>query len=181
MSSLPLHPAIVHLPLGLAFIIPLLALGFAWAMWTGRVRPRAWAAVVALQAMLLGGGLIAMNTGEREEERVEAVVPDAALEQHEAAAEQFVWATAATLLLAALVLVAPGGAARLLTATTVLATMVVAAAAIRVGHAGGRLVYQHNAGAAYAAPAQAQIAGEAPTPLQSRRRAGDDDDDRDRR
>ena len=132
-----------------------------------------WARFVSMQNQL--------NLIEREEERVEAVVPDAALEQHEAAAEQFVWATAATLLLAALVLVAPGGAARLLTATTVLATMVVAAAAIRVGHAGGRLVYQHNAGAAYAAPAQAQIAGEAPTPLQSRRRAGDDDDDRDRR
>ena len=28
MTSLPLHPAIVHLPLGLAFIIPALAVGF---------------------------------------------------------------------------------------------------------------------------------------------------------
>ena len=44
-----------------------------------------------------------MNTGEREEDRVERVVPEAALEQHEEYAEQFVWATGFTLVLAGLV------------------------------------------------------------------------------
>ena len=73
MPSLPLHPAIVHLPLGLAFLMPALALGFGWALWTGRIRARAWIAIVALQAVLLGGGLAAMNTGEREEDRVETL------------------------------------------------------------------------------------------------------------
>jgi hypothetical protein len=38
--------------------------------------------------VLLGRGLVAMNTGEREEERVERVVPDAAIERHEEYAEQ---------------------------------------------------------------------------------------------
>ena len=71
MTSLPLHPAIVHLPLGLAFVIPALAVGFAWALWTGRIRQRAsWIAILALQAVLLTAGLAAMNTGEREEDRV---------------------------------------------------------------------------------------------------------------
>jgi len=37
MDALPLHPAVVHLPLGLAVLMPLLAAGFAWAAWTGRV------------------------------------------------------------------------------------------------------------------------------------------------
>jgi uncharacterized membrane protein len=106
MTSLPLHPAIVHLPLGLAFVMPALAAGFAWALWTRRVRSRgAWVAVVALQAVLLGGGLVAMNTGEREEERVERIVPDAAIERHEADAEQFVWAVGLTLVAAVLVVV----------------------------------------------------------------------------
>ena len=155
MSSLPLHPAIVHLPLGLAFIIPLLAIGFAWALRKGRVRPRAWLAIVALQAILLGAGMVAMNTGEREEERVEAVVPDAALEQHERLAGQFVWATAGTLVLALLVLVFRGGTiARALTLATAVASVLVAAAAIRVGRAGGELVYRHNAGAAYSTTTQ---------------------------
>jgi uncharacterized membrane protein len=31
MSNLPLHPALVHLPLGLAVILPLLALGLTVA------------------------------------------------------------------------------------------------------------------------------------------------------
>ena len=155
MTSLPLHPAIVHLPLGLAFVMPVLAIGFAWALWKGRARTRAWAAIVALQTLLLGAGAVAMNTGEREEHRVERVVPEAALEQHEEFAGQFVWATGGTWLLAGLVLVFRKAAfARTLALVTVVGTLVVAASAVRVGHAGGRLVYEHNAAAAYSRPGQ---------------------------
>jgi hypothetical protein len=140
----------VHLPLGLAFVIPILAIGFAWALWTERIRPRAWVAIVALQTVLLGAGLAAMNTGEREEERVDRIVPEAALEQHEEYAEQFMWATAATLVLAGLVLTSrKRSITRFLTLATVAGTLIVAVGAVRVGHAGGRLVYVHNAGAAY--------------------------------
>jgi uncharacterized membrane protein len=149
--SVPLHPALVHIPLGLAFVIPALALALAWAVWTGRLGSRAWIAVVALQAALLGAGMIAMNTGEREEGRVESIVPKAALSSHEAAAEQFVWATGITFAAAALVLVFRRPALRgTLTVASVAGTLVVAAAALRVGHAGGQLVYVHNAAAAYA-------------------------------
>src|SRR5262245_51268474 len=141
VTSLPLHPALVHLPLGLAFIMPALAIGFAWALWKERIRPRAWIAIVALQAVLLGAGLVAMNTGEREEHRVEQIVPEAALEQHEEYAEQFVWATGVTLVLAGLVLAAgKPSIARWLILATVTGMLIVAAAAVRVGHAGGRLV-----------------------------------------
>jgi len=42
MNSMPLHPAIVHLPLAVAIFMPLIAIGFAWALWTGRMGPRAW-------------------------------------------------------------------------------------------------------------------------------------------
>ena len=155
MNSLPLHPAIVHLPLGLAFVMPVLAIGFAWALWKGRARAASWLTIVALQAVLLGAGLVAMNTGEREEDRAERVVPKAALHQHEELAEEFVWAAGGTLLLAALVLVFRRPAAsRALATATVLGTIVVTASAVRVGHAGGQLVYKHNAGAAYSAPGQ---------------------------
>lgn len=177
MTSLPLHPAIVHLPLGLAFVIPLLAVGFAWALSRGQVRSRAWLSIIALQAMLLGAGVVAMNTGEREEDRVERVVPDAALEQHEEYAEQFVWATGLTLVLAGLVLVFRKPAvARALTLATVAGTLVVAAAAVRVGHAGGQLVYVHNAGAAYAAAPQSTASTGAKPDARAIQRHGDDDD-----
>jgi uncharacterized membrane protein len=171
-----LHPAIVHLPLGLAFVIPVLAAGFAWALWTGRVRPRgAWVAVIGLQAVLLGGGLVAMNSGEREEERVERVVPDVAVERHEEYAEQFVWAVGLTLVAAVLVLAFRKPAlVHSMAAATVVGSLVVVAAAIRVGHAGGQLVYAHNAGAAYTATGQQTTRGGEPGTVEGRQHLRDD-------
>lgn len=164
MGTLPLHPAIVHLPLGLAVLIPFIAAGFAWAVWTGRVRARAWLAVVLLQALLVGAGVVAMNTGEAEEERVEGLVPRSALHQHEEYAEQFVWAAGVTLALAGLALVVGRPrATRALLAATVAATIIVGGLALRVGHAGGALVYVHGAAAAYSSPA-AGAPGPSPAP-----------------
>ena len=176
MSSLPLHPAIVHLPLGLALIMPALTVGFAWALWRGRVRPRAWLTVIALQGVLLAGGLVAMNTGGREEDRVEAVVPEVAIGRHEEYAEQFVWATGVTLALAGMVLVLrTPTAARAVTLATVAGTLVVFATAMRVGHAGGQLVYAHNAGAAYASTAPNASAEPRARGDEVRRHADDDE------
>src|SRR5690349_22637683 len=158
MIPVPLHPAVVHLPLGLAMLMPALAAGFAYALWTGRVGHRAWLSVVALQALLLASGLVALKTGEAEEDRAEAVVPESAIHGHEEAAEQFVWAAGATLALAGL---APffrqRPVERALTGAMVLATLVVAGLGIRVGHAGGQLVYVHGAASVYvpAAPGSA--------------------------
>ena len=180
MTSVPLHPAIVHIPLGLAFILPALAAGFAWVIWKGHVRPRAWAAVVVLLAILLGAGLVALNTGHKEEDRVEGIVPGAAIATHEAYAEQFLWVTGITLAASALVLLwrrpAP---VRVLSSVTVFGTLVVAGAALRVGHAGGQLVYVHNAAAAYASANKLdpQLANRKPlsSPKQAGAIAGEDD------
>ena len=151
MTPTPLHPALVHLPLGLAFILPALALGFAWVAWKSPLKRRAWTLIVVLQAVLLGAGFVAMNTGEREGERIERAVPKAAIERHEELAEQFLWATGITLVVAAGALVfRRPGAVRTLTGAAVVGTLVVAAAALRVGHAGGQLVYVLNAASAYA-------------------------------
>ena len=172
MTSLPLHPALVHVPLGLAFVLPALAGGFAWALWTNRARPRgSWMAVVALQAVLLGAGLVAMNTGEREEDQVERLVPHAAIERHEEYAEQFVWVVGLTFLAAVLVpAFRKPVVVRALAAVTVAGSLVVAAAAVRVGHAGGQLVYAHNAGAAYAVPGQQRTAGAEPEAVEAQQR-----------
>jgi uncharacterized membrane protein len=180
MSSLPLHPAIVHLPLGLAMIMPLLAGGFAWALWTGRARPRAWLAVVALQALLLGAGLVAINTGGAEEDRVERVVPKQAIHQHEELAEQFVWAAGATLVLAGFVLLIRRPAAvRALSAAVAVSTVAVAGMAVRVGEAGGQLVYAHGAASAYASTPRAGAAGNGGTMTPKETLADNDGDDDD--
>ncbi len=148
MNSLPLHPAVVHLPLALAMLVPLFAAGAAWALWTKRAAPRAWWLVVALQALLVTSGMVAMNTGGAEEDRVEAVVQESAIHQHEELAEQFVWAAGLTLVLSGLVFgVRRAPLVRGLSAAVVIATIGVAILGLRVGHAGGQLVYVHGAAA----------------------------------
>lgn len=156
---LPLHPAIVHLPIALALLVPLLggALWLAW--WRGALPRRTWLVVVAAQALLVGSGVAALQTGEADEERVEATVLEAAIEAHEEAGQRFV-------ALGALALgVAVAGAAvrderlgRALAAGAVVSSLAVLGAGYAVGEAGGALVYQHGAAAAYGAPATTALA-----------------------
>src|SRR5215475_13496072 len=42
MNTLPLHPAVVHVPLGLALIMPFLLAALVWAIVTGRLPARVW-------------------------------------------------------------------------------------------------------------------------------------------
>lgn len=154
MNSLPSHPLFVHVPLALAILLPLVAAGLLVAWWRGRLPGRAWWLFVSLQAALVVGGFVAMQTGEADEERVEAVVAEAAIEAHEEAAEGFVWTAAAVLVLAAAALALPGERLRRGAAlAAVLGTLVVLGLGLRVGHAGGELVYRHGAGAVWSGAA----------------------------
>lgn len=142
MTSLPLHPAIVHLPMALAVLVPLVGIALAIAIRRELLPVRTWVVVVVLQALLLGSGFIAMRTGEEEEERVENRISESAIERHEEKAEQFLWVAGLTLLLVGGTLAArqPQFAQRLMVGA-ICATLVTAAMGLRVGHAGGELVY----------------------------------------
>jgi uncharacterized membrane protein len=144
----PLHPAIVHLPLALAFLIPLLALGAAVAIHTRWLPSRVWVAVVLLQALLVGSAWLAAETGEEQEERVERVVAERPLEDHEEAAERFVVIAGLGLLVVAAGLLRDraGQTGRVV---AVVSSLGVLAAATVVGHSGGELVYRHGAASAY--------------------------------
>ncbi len=142
MGSLPLHPAIVHLPLGIAAIVPLLAIGIGFAIWKGILPRKAWTTIVVVQGLLFAAALFALRTGEAEEERVEHRISERAIEAHEELAEQFVWAAGLTLAVSTAGLVIPTTAApSAFMAATALATVVTAGLGFRVGHAGGELVY----------------------------------------
>ena len=152
----PLHPVVVHFPIVLVVLLPLFALGALWAIRRGASPVRAWAIPVAAAAVLAASSFIAVRTGEAEEERVERVVPENALHEHEEAAERFLVLSGVLLLVSGIGLAGGtlGRAARLLTTAGAFALI---AAGIQVGDAGGDLVYRHNAGSAYtSAGAQAE-------------------------
>lgn len=168
--DLPLHPMLVHIPIAAALFLPLV-LGFAlWRSLAGG-HPGSWWPAVALFVVVAVAGSVAAATGEREEDTVESIVPSTALETHEEAAELFEWLawTGAVLAVAGLLRGAGGRVARF-AATGVSLLLVVAT--IRVGHAGGELVYRHGAAAAYTSAGASAGHGAMPTAHR-----GHDDDD----
>lgn len=151
----PLHPALVHLPIALALIVPLIALGVLLAIRAGQLPPRAWLGVVILQAVFAGSAWMAVRSGEAQEERVEAYVAESAIEAHEEAGERLAVAATALFVLCALGLLPRTGgvAARVLSAVGGVALL---ALAYDTGHSGGQLVYGGGAARAYeAAPGAA--------------------------
>jgi len=150
MDQLFFHPKLVHLPMALAVLMPLVTGGVLFAWWRGWFDRRVWVLVLLLQAALVGSGAIAMNTGEKEEERVEQVVAEEHIEAHEEVAEVFIWASAALLLLMAVPLVLPEGRARQAASLgAFLGTLIVFGLGYNVGEAGGKLVYEHGAAQVY--------------------------------
>jgi hypothetical protein len=138
---------IVHFPIVLAVLLPMLAVA-ALLMIRRRGDARLWIMPFALSAVLAGSAFVAVRTGEAEEERVEEVVAENALHEHEEAAEQFLVVAALVAAIAALGLATGtvGTAARLVATA---GSLMILLMAVRVGEAGGALVYQHNAGSAY--------------------------------
>jgi uncharacterized membrane protein len=144
----PLHPAVVHLPIALAVLMPLFAVGGVIAIRNGYLPGRAWLAVPLLQVLLAGSAWVAIETGEDQEDRVEKVVAEEHIDEHAEAAEWFAYAATATALIFAAGLASDriGRPARIAAA---LASLFVLAAAVRTGHLGGELVYKHGAARAY--------------------------------
>lgn len=147
----PLHPAVVHLPIALALLVPLVAAFALLAARLGLVPVRGWAFVVLLQALLVASAWLALETGEQEEERAEKVVAERHIEEHEESAERLMIG-AGVALLALGVGLAPGRTGAVARPIGLVLALGVAALAADVGHSGGALVYEHGAAAAYARP-----------------------------
>lgn len=150
----PLHPLIVHMPIALTILLPLFAIGALVAIRRKARVPVAWGLTIGMLALLLGSGWVALQTGENEEERVERFVSENAVEEHEEAATQFVYAAGAVLLLSVVGLIrgSTGGAARVV---VTLATVALVGMGYNVGHSGGGLVYGGGAAQAYSSSAGA--------------------------
>ncbi len=148
-QDLPWHPVVVHLPLALAVLIPILIIvtliGIGKLQW-----PRTtWWAVVLFCALGAGSSYVALETGEQVEDPVEAVVAKDIIHEHEDAAEFFAYGLWATLF-AACVPFLPFKNRNVFWPyiPALLVALLTMAMGIRTGHSGGSLVYKHNAASA---------------------------------
>ena len=149
MNELPLHPALVHLPLGVGLVAPLVA-AFLLFAWSRGAPKRGWLLAAALQGVVFIGALAAMQAGEEDEERVEHAISEEALHEHEELGESFVTLSGIVFALAVLPLfLRRERLAQGLAAASVLGGLGLAGLGVAVGEAGGELVYVHGAGAAW--------------------------------
>ena len=145
----PLHPAVVHFPVVLMLLLPAAA-GYAWwAIRRGAAPLRTWLLPVGVAAALALSSWVAVETGQREEDRVERVVPEQNLERHEEAAERFLGLSVALLAITVAGL-ARGRIGRAARAVAIPGALVLVVAGVQVGHSGGTLVYRDGAASAYA-------------------------------
>jgi uncharacterized membrane protein len=154
MDSFLFHPKLVHIPIALAVLMPLVTGGLLLAWWRKWLPARTWAIAVALQVVLVGSGILALRSGEAEEERVERAVAERFIEKHEEAAETFVWASGGVLAVMLLGFALSSRRTGPVAATAAtLGTLVVLGLGYRTGQAGGDLVYRHGAAQAYSSSA----------------------------
>jgi len=158
----PLHPALVHVPLGLAFVLPWVTAGLAVAIDRGLLPRRAWVLSAALQLLVVAGGAAAVLSGFREEHAVDGFVSSRLVQRHEERAVAFLVASAMLLALTTSVLAVPQERVRSVAALAAAGSLVVAGLGLWTGRAGGDLVYRHGAAAAYRVQPEHGAAGRVP-------------------
>ena len=145
----PLHPLIIHFPIALTFILPILILIFAFMIKTQKMSHVAWLVIIGLQIATTATGYIALETGENEEHTVEKVLDKRLIQAHEESAEVFVGFTVLALVLSV-------GTYFLRTELQFFAQLVICVVtlasgyfAYNTGSLGGELVYRYGAAQAY--------------------------------
>jgi uncharacterized membrane protein len=144
----PLHPAIVHFPIVLSLLLPLVALS-AILVIRRRASPRpVWSVVVVVATLLAASSWLAVQTGESDEELVEEAVAEQPVERHEEDGERLLILSG---LLAVVILtgLVTGRYGVFFRYAGLAAAVLVAASGIATGRSGGALIYEHNAARVY--------------------------------
>ncbi|HXH76445.1 MAG TPA: DUF2231 domain-containing protein [Bacteriovoracaceae bacterium] len=146
---LPFHPTVVHLPIVVSFLLPVLVLAFAFMIKTNKMAPVSWLIIVGLQAFVTGTGYIALESGEAEEHAVEKVVAKKLISAHEEAAEIYVGSTVLALVLGIAAFFIRKEFQFHLQMTIAVASLMSCYLAYKTSVLGGDLVYKHGAASAY--------------------------------
>jgi len=149
----PLHPAIVHFPIVLVFLVPVAALAAIVAIRRGAAPRAAWAVAFALAGALFASSFVATRTGQADEEVVEDVVSERVIEEHEESGERFLYLAGALLGVSSLGFLA-GAAGQAGRYATLAGGALLVVAGWQVGHSGGELVYGQGAASAHVERAQ---------------------------
>ncbi|MFP5386103.1 MAG: DUF2231 domain-containing protein [Bacteriovoracia bacterium] len=163
--QVPIHPLIVHFPMVLTFVLPVLILVFAYMIKTNKMTPKGWLIIIGMQLAVVISGYVSLETGETEEHRVEKVVSKKLIHEHEEAAEIFVGASVVALVLSIGAFFLRKELGFRVQMIVALITVLAAYLAYRTGVLGGELVYKHGAAEAYTQEA-APPEGLLPTPGQ---------------
>ena len=163
--QVPFHAMIIHFPLALTFIMPLLILVFAFMLRSNKMSHKAWLIIIGLQIMTTVTGYIALDSGEDEEQMVEKVVNKKFIHEHEEAAEIFVGATVVALVLSIAAFFLKTELQFLAQMLVCLVSLISCYLAYNTGNLGGGLVYSHGAASAYVkgSPLDSSGAGLLPT------------------
>ncbi|MBT4790300.1 MAG: hypothetical protein HON90_01910 [Halobacteriovoraceae bacterium] len=150
MGELPIHPGVVHLPIGIVFVLPFLLSLYIIFFKKKLLERSGFVIILVLYGLLTISSVISIKTGENEISAVKNVVAQQHVNTHENEAQNFLVVT-------------------LLALVTGISTLVVNSLryfqiglifnffiqilliyfAIQVGHTGGVLVYKYSATDAY--------------------------------
>ncbi len=147
--QVPFHPLVVHFPLALTFVLPVLILIFAWMIKANKMTAKGWLVIVGLQLAVVISGYVALETGETEEHTVERVIAKSLIHDHEEAAEIFVGSTVLGLVLSVAAFFLRKELSFPLKVGIAALGLVSSFLAYRAGSLGGELVYVHGAASAY--------------------------------
>ncbi len=145
----PLHPSIVHLPIVITFMMPVLIVAFAWMIKNNKMSPKGWLLVIGLQLAVVISGYISLETGETEEHNVEKIVAKDYIHEHEEAAEIFVGSAVLVLVISVAVFFIRKESQFPINLAIAGLTLISCYLAYRAGQLGGELVYKHGAASAY--------------------------------
>lgn len=144
-----LHPSIVHFPLALTFVLPILVLVFAWMIRDNKMSPKAWGIILGLQILVTVSGYIALETGETDEDIVSKVVSKEFISEHEQVAEIFVGTTVIGLVVSIAAFFIRKEFQFLIKMVVLGIGLVSCFFGYRTGLLGGELVYKHGAASVF--------------------------------
>jgi len=147
MFDLPLHPVVVHFPIVLGSLLPFLALMLWWAIKREFLQQKVWVLVTVMALAYGASAIVAVELGEKDEDKVEEIVSERVIEEHEEAGEMIPW-VAGSLFLVSLAGLVRKNSHSLRLGLAVL-SLVALIPLVETGHTGGELVYQYGAANAH--------------------------------